>query len=234
VRSKVPAAVSCLLAAACSQLLGIDGRYSRDEAEPTPNHPLEVVDSGAGGSAEQPPMNVSGAAGRIADEAQMPLGLPPAWPGMPPQMEHDAGRSRCANGYKVCGDGCAPMTPEHGCASLTCDPCMAPANARTSCGKDGACDSICNPGFVPANHECVPQTGSGGAPAGAGGAPPSVVDAGSGGHGSSEPAPCDPLNCPTCNRGFEGCCIPPSLDGTVPSRCGCFYLPLVCTLKVPG
>jgi hypothetical protein len=231
VRSEALAVISCLLAAACSQLLGIDGRYSRDESSPVPSAGPGVLDAGAAGSAEQPAMNMGGAGGS-AMETQMQLVLPPAVPGKPPHVEPDAGRSPCMPGYKVCGEVCTEIAPEHGCGGLRCEPCLAHANAHTSCGKDGACESICNAGFMPAGADCVPQTASGGAP-GAGGAPPSKVDAGSTGGASSTPETCDPLECPTCNRGFEGCCIPAAPDGT-PSRCGCFYFPPLCTIKVPG
>ena len=65
------------------------------------------------------------------------------------------------------------------------------------------------------------MSGSGGA-TGSGG----TTDTG----GAGRPPPCDPLQCPACNRGFEGCCIP-ALPG-VPSRCGCFYFPPLCTARV--
>ena len=231
-RSSALAVLSCLLAAACSQLLGIDGHYSRDESAPLPNTTPGVIDAGAVGSGGHPAMSTGGAGG-AATETQMPLVLPPAVPGKPPHDGHDAGRSACGPGYKVCGDVCTEITPEHGCAGLRCDPCMAHANAHTSCSKDGACESICNNGFMPAGTDCVPQTASGGAP-GAGGAPPSPPseDAGPSGGAPSEPQTCNPLECPTCNRGFEGCCIPAAPN--VPSRCGCFYFPPLCTIKVPG
>jgi hypothetical protein len=225
-----------LLAAACSQLLGIDGRYSRDEAARASGGQPEMTDSGAGGSTDQVPATASAtASGGTAGEAQIPLVLPPATPGAPPpHLGRDAGvgRSPCAEGYKVCGDVCTAMTPAFGCGGPRCDACIPHANAHTSCGMDGACESICNEGFVPMGADCIPK-GSGGTPSrgGAGGSP--SPDAGSGGGGSTMPEPCDPLQCPTCNRGFEGCCIPAGPDGT-PSRCGCFYLPLLCTTKVPG
>ncbi len=229
-RSGASAVIPCLLAAACSQLLGIDGRYSRDENAPPASGRPEVMDSGAGGSPGQQPPTAGGVAG-TETEAQTPLVLPPAVPGMPPFVGHDAGRSPCGPGYKVCGDVCTETTPEHGCGGPRCDPCLGHTNAHTTCGKDGACESICNPGFVPAGGECVAQMNTGGAP-GAGGAPP-AEDAGSSAGGSSEPVRCNPLDCPTCNRGFEGCCIPAGPDGTA-SRCGCFYFPPLCTARVPG
>jgi hypothetical protein len=225
--------MSCLLAAACSQLLGIDGRYSRDEAAHAAGGQPEMTDSGSGGSMDLIPAS-TGASGGAAGETQLPLVLPPATPGAPPPhlgRDAGAGRSPCADGFKVCGDVCTAMTPASGCGGPKCDACHSPINAHTSCGTNGACEAICNEGFVPNGADCMPK-GSGGAPGngGAGGSP--SPDAGSGGR-SSNPGPCDPLQCPACNRGFEGCCIPAAPNGT-PSRCGCFYFPPLCTTKVPG
>jgi hypothetical protein len=232
VRSSVIAVTSCLLAAACSQLLGIDGRYERDEETPAAGGRLAVPDAGTGGAMDPPPMSV-GSAGGTGGEMQTPVLQPPEAGGAPPivpqSRERDAGRSLCQLGSKLCGEVCTPMTPASGCAGLTCEPCMTPANAHTSCSDGGACESICNPGFVPAGSECVPQKAPSGAGGheGTGGAPP---DAGSSG-GAPSDEPCDPLKCPACNRGFEGCCIPPQPDGT-PARCGCFYFPPLCTARV--
>ncbi len=234
--------VSSILAAACSQLLGIDGRYSRaDEEAPgaggRPEHHDagsigEGVPEGNGGQAEPPPdvSSAGGAPGGSTGE----LGPPPFEMGgegsMPPSTR-DAGSQPCALGSKVCGDTCTPMSPDNGCGGPTCDRCKAHANAHTSCAADGACESVCNPGFDAVNAECVAhQSGTGGTP-GTGGAGTGGTN-GSGGRGSGgSNGTCDPLQCPACNSGFEGCCIPGVPNGP-PSRCGCFYLPLFCTARV--
>ncbi|HVW24854.1 MAG TPA: hypothetical protein VHC69_05760 [Polyangiaceae bacterium] len=233
-RSPVIAVTSCLLAAACSQLLGIDGQYERDQEGPAAGGRLVLPDAATGGAVEPPPISAgSAAAGGSGGQMQMPVLQPPEMIGTPPPVlpprERDAGRSLCQPGFKICGEVCTPMTPATGCAAPTCNACNTPANSHTSCSADGACESICDAGFVPAGSECVPQKATGGAGGreGAGDAPP---DAGENG-GAPSDEPCDPLKCPACNRGFEGCCIPPAPDGT-PSRCGCFYFPPLCTARV--
>jgi hypothetical protein len=244
VRPAVTVLLSSILAAACSQLLGIDGRYSREDQPVTASggHAEgEPPDAGnrSGGSGGAPDVTPgppsAGGAGGVPGE----LGPPPFEAGgaegvTPPEV--DAGRQPCAAGSKVCGDGCSPMTPENGCGSISCEPCGAHANARTSCSKDGACEAVCNTGFVPpaAGPDCVPQPASaGGASAGAGGASSSGGASQSGGAGGTggSGSVCDPLECPACNRGFEGCCIP-AVPGGLASRCGCFYFPPLCTTRV--
>jgi hypothetical protein len=233
VRPVVTILVSSVLAAACSQLLGIDNRYSREDQAATASggSPDDVAPadadkpSGNGGDAvgrPPDPMAAGGAAGGPPGE----LGPPPFESGgsaSVPASTKDAGPAACQAGHKLCGDVCMPTTPEHGCGGISCAPCIAHENAGTSCSKDAACESVCNPGFAVVNSVCVLQPSGTGGSGGAGGA------TGSGGTGGSSDD-CDPLQCPACSRGFEGCCIP-AVPG-VPGHCGCFYFPPLCTARV--
>ncbi len=127
-------------------------------------------------------------------------------------------------------------------------------HGHTLCGDTGFCAFACDDGYVQnaANNGCDPMgEGAGGATSGgAGGTSP--VEAGGassgGGSGSSggsggfssggaggSSSPCDPLRCPICNRGFEGCCTIANVPkiGT-PAHCGCYYFPFVCADAIGG
>ena len=232
---------------ACTTVLGIDGNYtSISEAPPGAGGKGGSFDAAAAGRPPaQNPVSSNGGSS-MTGSGGYPNELPP-----PPfdaaggttthHADPDAG-PKCPTGQKWCDGACVPKDPQHGCATVQCAPCMvADPNAHAVCDEIGTCDVMCNGDLVRNVNRCDrrPDAGAGGAPA-AGGA---TGDGGKGtggvmGNGGQITGTggrgnvCNPLACPNCSRGFEGCCIP-AVPG-MPSHCGCFYFPPLCTPDVGG
>ena len=66
----------------------------------------------------------------------------------------DAGS--CGAQQKKCGATCVGNDPNFGCYGVaSCNPCLAPANAVSTCSASGACDFACSSGFVKQAGQCV-------------------------------------------------------------------------------
>jgi hypothetical protein len=226
--------------AACTTVLGIDGNYTSISDVPGAGGHSGTLDAAAAGRApmQSPPL----AAGGTNASGGYPNELPPppfqSAGGTPaPRHEPDAGPKTCPIGQKPCGGVCVPKDASYGCATAACTPCMVTdPNAHAICDEAGACNVACNAGLVRNVDHCERHvdagaggaTGSGGTGSGGSGSGgnPGNGGTGTGGRGGM----CNPLACPTCSRGFEGCCIP-AVPG-IPSHCGCFYFPPLCTQDV--
>jgi hypothetical protein len=210
------------VAAACSQVLGIDGQYA----------PAEEA-TGTGGNGELREAGTGGVKVFIPPDIAVPPsgGAGGEGPGPPAGETGGAPIPLCASGEKWCG-ACVAQEPTVGCNAASCSPCtQSDPNGRAVCENHGACGLRCNDGYLEEDLRCVPMPAGAGGSTGSGGADGAGGTTGSGGAGTGgRPAPCDPLQCPACNRGFEGCCIP-AVPG-VSSRCGCFYFPPLCTARV--
>jgi hypothetical protein len=224
-------ALPCVLTIACTRVLGIDGTYAPALGPPQGEGGAPAqIDAGNGGRDTRPPDPL--AAGGEPDGTGGNVSMPPEVGGTP-VLPMDAGHN-CLPTEKWCGTACLEISPAVGCGDVGCGACAVPdANEHAVC-TDGKCETVCNNGFVrSATGACAtepPATGGAGGTSGAGGTTPG----GAGGTqtgGSGGTTPCDPLACPTCSRGFEGCCIPAIPNG-LPSRCGCFYFPPLCTARV--
>jgi hypothetical protein len=232
---------------ACTTVLGIDGNYtSISEAPPGAGGRSGSLDAmAAGRPPDQKPASGSGGA-TTTGSGGYPNELPPApfdsAGGSPSHhADPDAGQ-RCPTGQKWCEGACVPKDPLHGCATPECGPCkVADPNAHAICDEIGVCVVMCNAGLVPNANQCErrPDAGAGGAPAAGGatgdggkGAGGFTGDGGQSTGSGGRPAICNPLACPNCSRGFEGCCVP-ALPGK-PAHCGCFYVPPLCTDDVGG
>ncbi len=221
---RVPSALGALIAAGCTSLLGIDGKYVLEATQ----------DSGLGGSTSSTgggspvstggaaPGGFSGASGGTASGGTPDTGgtepggtggsggtLDAGAGGGPPSCDADA--ALCTGGDKCCpavvqqGEpprkSCVAPTPIVGCNSADCNGCPQPPNSVAVCSAQGACDFQCNQGFSRVGAGCQSSM------------------MGSGGAGGSGGATCDPLKCPAsaCNiAGPFPCCTPNK-------TCGCTW-----------
>jgi hypothetical protein len=207
--------VLALAGVSCTQILGIDGRYSLDEGSGGKLVRTDTASPGSGGRTEGAgglPVNSSGGFIAVVDS-----GKPSAVPALDAAPDDaaavcTAGTKRCnvcTAGTNNCEDRCVEPDPSIGCGLLDCTPCAAaPANAFSVCTEQ-KCEFECVTGDKTADGKgCkVTSTGAGGTEG---------DDAGSG----KEPTyfgPCTQKDkCPPCGV-FSGCCNPIN-------HCGCLYV----------
>jgi hypothetical protein len=222
--------LGALLAAACTNVLGIDGDYRlertgsggvRSFAGGSGEGGLGGFDAGvggdmplAGGAAGDHAAGGAGAGGRGGAGAGAGAGAGGSGSGGADGGSAGADASvPCDPGTKRCDVNGAPECvrpdPSVGCGLSDCNPCpLGPANSFPICTNDQACDFQCLDGYQrgPDGTSCDPISTGG---AGGGG--------GRGGQGGSGPRTCTPTDlskCPSC--GFPSCCAL--------NLCGCLFV----------
>lgn len=220
--------VPAIAIAACTRILGIDGRYVLEEQR-TDSGRVPIIGSGGllddgSGSGGQDFGGAGGenGAGGILAAGGMPMGAGGAGgtdlgsggstggteTGGSGGMTTDA-QVPCDSGKKRCGGICVVPDPSVGCGATGCDRCPdSPPNGGYLVCTNDQCDFACSTGYTKdaTNGVCnPPATGAGGAGGGPGGigakcTKPTITS-------SSECAKCGP---------FPGCC-------NVTFHCGCLY-----------
>jgi hypothetical protein len=67
-----------------------------------------------------------------------------------------SGGMNCGPMEHLCNGVCNGNTPATGCfTSVSCSPCVAPANGTSSCTAAGVCDFSCNFGYNKSGNACV-------------------------------------------------------------------------------
>lgn len=227
--------MSAVLAAACTQILGIDGRYVREGAEAETGGGFgsggsDAATAGTGGShasgggtgsggvivgsggiVAMGGVQTAGGAGGVVESG----GTSGAETGgvMGSGGAPDSGAT-CESGKKWCPSlGCVTPDPSVGCGpGLNCTPCTAQNNAQLICTGD-QCDYTCYQGFKKNSSTGACEAASSGTGGGGGGG---AGGAGNIGARCSQVSPGPSSECKPCGP-FPGCC-------NLTLHCGCLYV----------